>query len=37
MGGDERIGFRVLGRRIDPSSTPERAAHVAVRALSAAN
>ena len=37
MGGDERVGFRVLGRRVDPSSTPERAAHVAVRALAAAN
>ena len=37
MGGDERVGFRVLGRRIDPSTTPERAPHVALKALSASN
>jgi hypothetical protein len=37
VGGDERIGFRVLGRRIDPSSTLERAPHVSARALVASN
>ncbi len=37
MGGDERVGFRVLGRRIDPSAAPERAAHVAPKAGLSAN
>jgi hypothetical protein len=37
VGGDERVGFRILGRRIDPSSTPERAPHVSARTLSAGN
>ncbi len=32
VGGDERIGFRILGRRIDPSSMPERAPHVGLKA-----
>ena len=37
MGGDERVGFRVLGRRIDPTSTPERSPNVSVKALTASH
>jgi len=37
MGGDERVGFRVLGRRVDPTSTPERQPHVGVKALTASH
>lgn len=34
-GGEERIGFNVLGRRVDPSMAPDRAPHVAPKAGSA--
>lgn len=37
MGGDERVGFRILGRRIDPTSTPERQPHVGVKAFTASH
>ena len=37
MGGEERVGFRVLGRRVDPSSTPERQPHVGAKALPASH
>jgi hypothetical protein len=33
VGGDERVGFRILGRRIDPTRTPEREPHIAARPL----
>jgi len=33
VSGDERVGFRVLGRRIDPTSTPERQPHITARPL----
>ena len=32
-GGDERVGFRILGRRIDPTRTPEREPHTTARPL----
>ncbi|HEX8699389.1 MAG TPA: hypothetical protein VF815_11175 [Myxococcaceae bacterium] len=37
MGGDERVGFRILGRRVDPTSAPERQPHVGVKALDASH
>ena len=33
VGGDERIGFRILGRRIDPTLTSEREPHITARPL----
>ncbi len=33
VGGDERVGFRVLGRRVDPTRTPEREPHITARPL----
>ncbi|MDY7231363.1 hypothetical protein [Hyalangium rubrum] len=37
VGGEERVGFNVLGRRVDPTTAPERAPHVAPKASTSAS